>query len=213
MTVGRLPGVGELFGDLVAGGLVRAGVRGVFVRGEVPPGGLVWAANHHSWWDGFAPGLALRRLGRRPGVVVERSSLDRFPLLRRLGAVGTDEIRRAVEHARREPLVVFPEGELLPPDRLGPLRPGAAWIADRAGVPLLPVAVRAAVRGHAAPEVLVDVGAALPPGATTPELADRLGALLAALDALVASAPAEEPLPGFREVVRGRRDWNERFSR
>jgi 1-acyl-sn-glycerol-3-phosphate acyltransferase len=36
-------------------------------------------------------------------------------------------------------VVVFPEGTRMPPDTLGPFNPGGAMLAERAGVPALPV--------------------------------------------------------------------------
>jgi cytochrome P450 len=44
---------------------VRGGLAGVWVRGQLPAGPVVWAANHHSWWDPLIAGELLAAAGRR----------------------------------------------------------------------------------------------------------------------------------------------------
>ncbi len=106
-------------------------------------------------------------------------------------------------------LVIYPEAELRPAGRLGELAPGAAWLARRAPALLLPVAVRVAARGHQYAEALIDIGPACSPDRLPIELAERL----AGLDASLAAADPRQPLPGFVQVVEGRRSWDERIDR
>lgn len=61
-------------------------------------------------------------------------------------------------------MALFPEGEMRYPGPLGPLREGANWLARKAGVPLLPVALRVVLRGYEHPEAFLWVGRPLPPG-------------------------------------------------
>ncbi|MDL2345149.1 1-acyl-sn-glycerol-3-phosphate acyltransferase, partial [Deinococcus sp. MIMF12] len=105
---------------------VRTGLGGVWVRGGWPPGGAVIAPNHHSWWDGYV----LRELGWQAGaearVLMTPRQLAHYPFLRRVGALGADELRAAVRAARAGAwVVVFPEGTLQPAGPLRDLRPGA----------------------------------------------------------------------------------------
>src|SRR3954469_23270740 len=108
--------------------LVRRGLRGVWVRGDVPAGSFVWAANHHSWWDPFLAAAVMGRHDRAHAVLMAQESLRRFRAARLLGAFGTAELRRGLDALRHGgALVLFPEGELRPPGAPGGLAGGAAW--------------------------------------------------------------------------------------
>lgn len=197
--------------------MVHARMRGIWVRGDPPSGSSVWAANHHSWWDPFVAHALLGLAGRDTGVVMDDANLAGFPYLRRVGVVGTRELRAAVGEVRRgRVMVIFPEGLLRPAGPPGPVARGAAWLAQRADAQLLSVGTRVTIRGHEAPEAYVDVVPVERAGdtaATTARLAESMRASLAGIDALIASADPRQPLPGFRQAVRGRRSWDERLSR
>jgi 1-acyl-sn-glycerol-3-phosphate acyltransferase len=196
--------------------MVRRGLRGVWLRGTLPAGPFVWAANHHTWWDPFLAAVVLDAADRTPGLVMLQANLERYRFARRLGVFGTGEPRRGLDLlAEGRVLVVYPEGELRPPGRVGDLSRGAAWYARRAGVPLCAVATRVALRGHEAPEAYLS----LSPVATTGSAADGTGRLRAALDRdlsdmdhLIASTDPRRPLPGFGRRVAGRRSWDERID-
>ena len=191
--------------------LVRRNLRGVWVDGELPSRGCVWASNHHSWWDFFAAAAALRAVGRRDvGVLMDAANVGRQSLFQQVGVVGTDQLRTAVEMLRDGVvLVVFPEGVLLPPGPLGTVRPGARWLADRSGAELRAVATRVVLRGQQAPEGYLRLSAPLAPA---DDLGQVLGGAVAGVDAVLAAADPMAPLPGFRPVVPGVRSWQERFS-
>lgn len=197
--------------------MVRGRLRGVWLRGELPPGPVVWAANHHSWWDPFVADVLVRGHGRRTAVVMAEDSLAAYGFLRRLGVLGTGEVRAAVTAVGAgDVLVVFPEAELLPAAAPGPLAPGAAWYAQRTGATLVCAAVRVLARGHEAPEAYVDLRSVEVGGGTAPttaRLAATLRDALAEIDATTATSDPREPLPGFQPVVRGRRSWDERIAR
>ncbi|UIJ35819.1 hypothetical protein [Allobranchiibius sp. GilTou73] len=72
----------------------------------------------------------------------------------------------------------------------------------------MPVSLRVLIRGHQHPEAIVDLGAPVQ-GA---DLAAVMAAQLTALDELIATADPREPLPGFRQVVSGRRSFDERIG-
>lgn len=180
------------------------------MRGRLPEGPVVWAANHHSWWDGFMAASVLRADARTLAVLMDAENLQSFPFLRRAGAIGTSEPRMALSSLRRgDVLVIFPEAELRPTGPLGPTGAGAQWLARQAPAALVAVSVRVAMRGHQWPEIYVDF-ADVDPGSSLDEV---LGARLALLDAQLMAADPREPLPGFDLVVRGRQSWDERISR
>jgi 1-acyl-sn-glycerol-3-phosphate acyltransferase len=195
---------------------VRSGLAGVWVRGRLPAGPVVWAANHHSWWDPFIAGELLAGAGRGMVLLADAANVRRYRSARRIGAVGTDELRTALAAVRRGAvLVVYPEGQLLPSGRPGALAPGAAWFAARAPARLCSVAVRVLLRGGQYPEAYVtfsEVGAGGPPAEVTDRLRERLREDLAGVDRLGTQADARQPLPGFTRVVRGRRSWDERID-
>lgn len=189
---------------------MRRGLRGVWVRGQLPPGGCVWAANHHSWWDGFLAAAVLRQQRRAAALLMDGDNLSDYHFLAAIGVISTARPRQALASLREgRVLVIFAEGELKPAGPLGELAPGAAWLARRAPAALLPVAVRVAARGHQYPEGLIDIGAPCAPD----RLADALAGQLAGLDAALAGADPRHPLPGFRRVVSGRLSWDERIDR
>ena len=195
---------------------VRGGLAGVWVRGRLPDGPVVWAANHHSWWDPFVAGELLTGAGRRMVLLADAASVRRYRFARRIGAVGTDELRTALAAVScGAVLVVYPEGRLLPAGSPGPLAPGAAWCARRAPARLCSVAVRVLLRGGQYPEAYVvfsEIGVDGRPAEVTERLGERLGEDLAGVDRLGAHADPRQPLPGFTRVVRGRRGWDERVD-
>ena len=169
----------------------------------------MWAANHHSWWDGFVALAVLTRAGRPPALLMDRENLARFAFLQHAGVVAADRPRQALDALRsNRVLVVFPEGELRPPGPLGRVALGAAWLAERAPAAVLPVAVRIVIRGHQHPEAFVDIGSPCEPG----ELAEALNHRLTELDGELAATDPRQPVAGFHQVVAGRVSWDERIS-
>ena len=68
------------------------------------------------------------------------SSLGGFPVSR--GTADREALKRCVKVLEaREPLVLFPEGERKSGEIVQPLFDGAAYVAVRAGVPLIPVGI------------------------------------------------------------------------
>lgn len=195
---------------------VRGGLAGVWARGRLPDGPVVWAANHHSWWDPFIAGALLTAAGHPMVMLADVANMRRYSFARRIGVVGTDEPRAALASVRGgATLVIYPEGRLLPAGPPGPAGPGAAWFAARSPARLCSVAVRVLVRGRQYPEAYVvfsevDASGSVPE--VTGRLRERLGEDLADVDRLCACAEPRRPLPGFTRVVRGRRSWDERVD-
>lgn len=191
------------------GQLVARGLGGVWVRGTLPPPPVVWSANHHSWWDGFVAAAVLARAGLPASMIVDEANLADYGFLAGYGVLSANRPRAALEALRAgRVLVVLPEGELRPPGPLGPLAPGAGWLAERAPAALVPVALRVVVRGHQHAEAFLDLGAPV----AADELAGAMAARLADLDATLATADPRLPPAGFSLAVPGRAGWDERIS-
>ena len=67
--------------------LVRLGLRGVWVRGDLPPSAAIWAANHHSWWDAFVAAAVLRERQRPAALLMDEDNLDAFRFVRSAGVI------------------------------------------------------------------------------------------------------------------------------
>ncbi|MGB5953762.1 MAG: 1-acyl-sn-glycerol-3-phosphate acyltransferase, partial [Ornithinimicrobium sp.] len=141
------------------------------MRGDIPRGPVVWAINHHHWWDAFASGSVLRTAGQHPTVLVSDKNLASFTLLNWIDAVPAGHPEQAVAALRAgRTVIIMPEGAMLAPGALGPLRGGAGRIAAAAGVPLLPVALRVVLRSSQHAEVYIDIGAAVDADSLAPVL-------------------------------------------
>jgi 1-acyl-sn-glycerol-3-phosphate acyltransferase len=190
--------------------LVRLGLRGIWLRGSLPPSPVVWAANHHSWWDGFVAAAILKRCRRPASLLMDSANLADYRFLDAVGVVPANRPRHALAQLRGgRVLVVFPESALRSPGPLGTLASGAGWFAQQAPADLVPVAVRVVLRGQQHPEAIVDIG----PPCGADDLADVLSARLGGLDTEVRMA--EDPrsgLPGFDRLLGGRSSWDERIS-
>jgi hypothetical protein len=196
--------------------MVRRGLRGVWLRGELPPGPFVWAANHHSWWDPFVASALLDRFGRTACLIMLQENLDRYRLVRRLGVFGTTELPRGLALlGEGRVLVIYPEGELRGAGPPGDLADGASWYARQALVPLCAVATRLVMRGHQAPEAYLScaqIDDSGPVHEITSRLAKSLTDQLAVMDQETAAGDPRRQLPGYRLVVRGRRSVEERMD-
>jgi 1-acyl-sn-glycerol-3-phosphate acyltransferase len=144
-------------------------------------------------------------------IVVGERRLREFAFFRHLDTVSAARPRDALGAlAQGQVLVVFPEGELRPPGPLGGLNKGVVWFAEKAGVPIVPVASRVVLRGHEFAEAYLVFGE--PTGPDLNLLHERLEQMLAELDHQIRTAPAEEPLPGFELRLAGRKSTHERMA-
>ena len=142
-------------------GLVRLvflalGLR-ITVRGaeHVPATGpAVLASNHVGFLDFTFAGLAGRRRGRFVRFMAKQSvfeppvvgpamrAMGHIPVDRRPGTPGVPALRAADAWLRRGDLVgLFPEATISRSFTLKDMKPGAAFLARRTGVPLVPVVV------------------------------------------------------------------------
>lgn len=212
----RLEGIVERGIAAAMPGLIRRALRrelgAVWGRGDgaaLPAGGTLLAANHHSWWDGYLGWLLRERLGRPLSVMMATEQLERFRFFRRLGAIGHRQPREALRRlAAGELVLLFPEGRLRQAGTVGALEPGLAWLARRAAVPIVPLALRVVMRGGEHPEAFVVLGDALPAGgdaeAVSAALRRTLDALLRDIDRIVLETDPEAEPPGFERWLSGR---------
>ena len=122
----------------------------VIGNGHLPPGqGMIVVANHVSYWDPIVVGCALNRricfmakaeLFDIPVLGLIITKLGAFPVQR--DGADRSSIRRALELLDAGEVVgIFPEGTRSKTDELLNPHMGAAMLAIKGGVPLLPVAV------------------------------------------------------------------------
>ena len=122
-------------------------------------GGAVIVANHFSFWDFFLVGRAPYLGSGRPVRVLAKDSLFRAPvfgwLMRRAQHIpvhrgaGTDAFASAVAALERGELVlVLPEATISPAHERLAFKTGAARMAARAGVPVVPAASWGSHRFH-----------------------------------------------------------------
>jgi len=175
----------------------RALYRGRVIRGDRVPktGGFVLAPSHRSMMDiPFAATITPRRirfmgkepLFRVPVLGTLFTWLGGFPVARD----GTD--RKAVRDSvamleAGEVLCVYPEGTRQHGPKIQPLQPGAAYLALRAGVPIVPIGIAGSeeiLRDHRSPiphfgRVAITVGEPIVPEARTSGVVarDRVDAL------------------------------------
>ncbi|MDQ2811101.1 MAG: 1-acyl-sn-glycerol-3-phosphate acyltransferase [Actinomycetota bacterium] len=210
---GRAPADRSIPGRALAAGftqLVRRGLRGVWVRGELPSSAVVWAANHHSWWDGFVAAAVLQEQHRPAALLMDGANLSAFGFMRSAGVISAQRPRQALQVLREgRVLVIFPEGELRSPGPLRTMARGAAWLGSHAPAAVVPVAVRVVSRGQQYAEALVDIAPEVAPD----ELFAALKSQLEELDAAIADCDPRAAVPGFRCAVKGRASWDERLSR
>lgn len=124
---------------------------GYIVEGQEyePPPPYIIIANHASALDDPLAALAVRA----PVVFMAKEELGRNPLIRLwIHSLGSFFVHRgepdriAMRNALRllaqgKVLCLFPEGTRSLDGRLGPLRSGAAYLALKTGVPILPMAL------------------------------------------------------------------------
>lgn len=122
-------------------------------------GGAVVAANHTSFWDFFVVGRHGYYAHGRPIRIMAKSSLFEMPvfgaIMRRAEHIpvhrgeGADALASAVHALEQGELVlVLPEQTISPSFELLPFKTGAARMAQRAGVPLVPAASWGSHRFH-----------------------------------------------------------------
>jgi 1-acyl-sn-glycerol-3-phosphate acyltransferase len=206
--------------------LVRRRLSAVWVRGSLPDtrAPLLVAAQHVGWWDPMVLfHLSRVRFGGTHFTMMEEANLRRYGFFRRLGAFGVERTSRASTLASTryalarlsEPgnrVWIFPQGRLAPADAR-PLAcdPGAAWLAQRARVPAVAVAIRYEFLEAQFPQAFVSFSE--PRMVDAPRGgADQVCELLTAEADRLLQAVVARDLAGFDLVVRGRRSISELWA-
>ena len=181
-------------------------------------GGALVAVNHLSFVDYLMAGYPGVRRGRLTRFVAKKEVFDHpvgGPVMRSFHHIAIDRadgragMDRAHEYLQGGELVgIFPEGTISRSFELQPLKTGAARIAARAEVPLIPIVLwgtqRFLTKGKPRDfarhkSVSIEVGEPLRPGAhddpaaVTAELQTQMTAML---DRVIRDYPAEEQPPG-----------------
>ena len=192
------------------------GLHGVWAKGDwdaLPPGGLIIAANHHSWWDGYLLWLVKRRTNRPICLLMEGRQLERFRFFRYWGAIDRREVREALRRLERGDLLfIFPEGRLEPTGKVVNVHRGLEFLATRAAVPIYPLALRVVVRGAQHPEAFVVLGQKLEPNTTPEAYREAVNRLLLELDTFIAHAEPEAPPEGYEAWLEGRQSFHTRMG-
>jgi 1-acyl-sn-glycerol-3-phosphate acyltransferase len=179
-------------------------------------GGALLAFNHISYVDFIYGGLAALPSGRRVRFMAKRELFDHRisgPVMKSMHHIAVDRaegeasFRSAISYLDRGEVVgIFPEATISRAMCLKPFKSGAVRIAQRAGVPLLPVVLwgtqriltkdhpRDLTRGRT---ISIDVGEPLYPTGESPleETAELKARMAELLDAAIARHPDGQP-PG-----------------
>lgn len=199
---------------------LRSGLHGVYTRGDwdaLPRHGYIVAANHHSWWDGYLAWLVQQRVAQPLGGMMGEAQLSRFRFFRRMGVISPKEVREALRRLTHgEVMFIFCEGAIRPVGEVKEVEAGVAFLAQRANVPIYPLALRTAVRGSQHPEAFMALGKRLEPRAErsrlSKEVEDNLNALLGEIDEALRTADPEAPPPDFETWLSGPQSFHERMG-
>ncbi|HAF70625.1 MAG: Phospholipid/glycerol acyltransferase [Acetothermia bacterium 64_32] len=190
---------------------LKAGVRAVYLEGKFPPPPFVLAMNHHSYFDGHLVYLLFRSFGFRGKLLISPENVAAFPIFRPLGALEASRVRAALQAlGAGEVVAVFPEGDLRCHGKLGELKRGAVFLAQKARVPLVPCAARLFPRGFPRPEIYIWIGDPVDPDLGALRVA--LERMLSAMDELVEKTHPREPIPGFHPLFTGHRGLDEQMA-
>ena len=182
---------------------------------------VVGCVNHTNWWDGFVLYvLSHRLLPHDIHLAMEEKNLRRYRFFTWMGVFGIDLATRAsalpgMRYAvkiLREPsrlVWMFVQGKLLPASEPVEVKPGALFLARRAGALVLPLVLRYEWLVESRPSIFVQVGAATEPTITDAELATTLNDLFAQ------TGRALHPLDftGYESIYRAGLSMNKRWDR
>lgn len=126
--------------------LFRISIEG---QENIPDGACVWAPNHRSYIDTPVQAIVPRRLrfmgkdsmwnNRFFGWIF--TTIGGFPVTRGTADRGALNTALDVLRAGTDPVVAYPEGERKDGPRIHPLFDGAAYMAAKAQVPIVPVGI------------------------------------------------------------------------
>jgi chlorobactene lauroyltransferase len=193
---------------------------GEHLRELLPGGPVVGCVNHSNWWDGFVLYvLSDRLLPHEIYLAMEEKNLRQYPFFTWMGVFGLDladprtslsglryalGLLRGTPDPRRPPLLwMFVPGRLHAASQPIEVKPGALWLASRAGAQILPLVLRYEWLSESRPSIFVHIGGVLPATGSMAELTGTLNRLEAAIPR-TAGAPefaAFQPLFGRKMSV------------
>ena len=199
---------------------LRSGLHGVYTQGDwdaLPRQGYIIAANHHSWWDGYLAWLIKQRVAQPLGGLMGAAQLSRFRFFRRMGVLSQREVREALRRlGQGEIVLIFCEGRVRPAGEVKKVEEGVAFLAQKANVPVYPLALRVVMRGAQHPEALMVLGERLEPlkdrTALSEEVKEKLNALLGGIDQTLQSADPEAPPPSYEAWLEGPKSFHKRMG-
>ena len=158
---------------------------------------LIVASTHVAWWDALVAIEIDRLLGGETYALMDAENLRRMPFFGWVGAIPLD--RRSPKQGLRDlsaaatlldrpgrVLWIFPQGRQRPA-HLRPLElsPGVAWLAERSGARILPLALNYLFREAPVPALCASFGEPIEGDEVLATLEARLSAGLARIDAFV----------------------------
>jgi 1-acyl-sn-glycerol-3-phosphate acyltransferase len=118
-------------------------------RENIPSGAAMVCANHSSWLDSVFLEFAF---GRDDKVhIMGKAELFKVPVLawfiKKIDMISIDRgtndvgaLRQSLKYLKSgEKVAIFPEGHRVPDDVASSAKNGAIWLAERSGVPILPM--------------------------------------------------------------------------
>ncbi len=193
-----------------------AGVEHLAALDPVRP--VVGCMNHTNWWDGFVLyALSHALVSHDIHLAMEERNLRRYPFFPWMGAFGLDlddplaGLRYAVRLLRGAPgrlAWMFVQGRLAPAHVPIEAKPGALWLAEKAGAQVLPLVIRYEWLVESRPTILVRIGAALPAETTAAQLSAVMNGLFSEIDAALDPIEMSEYQPLFRPRMSMNRRWD-----
>jgi 1-acyl-sn-glycerol-3-phosphate acyltransferase len=198
---------------------LKTGLYAVWHRGDwwaLPKTGMIFAANHPSWWDLYLFWLIRQKLNRPVSGMMREDTLATFPFFRPLGVIARSEVREALKRIKRgDVLQIFPQGEMHP-GLVTELHEGVAFFAEKSGAPVYPVALRLVVRGAQQPEAFIVLGKPLVFSGTRLEFLEQLkieiNMLLESTDHIIQTTHPEAKPEGFSNWLAERKRFDERIK-
>jgi 1-acyl-sn-glycerol-3-phosphate acyltransferase len=198
---------------------LETSLHAVWQRGDwqgLPKTGVIFAANHPSWWDMYLLWLMKKKIGRNIYGMMREDTLATFPFFRSIGVIGRNEVRESLRLLKRgDDLQIFPQGEMHQ-DGITELSEGVAFLAQKSNVPIYPLVLRLVVRGAQQPEAFIVLGEPLMFSGTRAEfleaLKQKVNYLLESTDHLIQNTHPEAKPEGFTNWLPERKRFDERVK-
>ncbi len=198
---------------------LNTGLHAVWQRGDwqaLPKTAVIFAANHPSWWDMYLCWFIGQKLRRPLNGMMREDTLATFPFFRAIGVLSQTEVREALRGLKRgEDLQIFPQGEMHQ-SSITEANEGVAFLAEKSGVPVYPVALRLVVRGAQQPEAFILLGEPLLFSGERTEfletLAKKIDDLIDSLEQTISETHPEAKPEGFTNWLPEKKRFDEQIK-